>query len=95
MRMLALALIAAVSLAPAVVAQTKSPSTSPGTTSPSTTSDAAAETKFKAADKNSSGSLEGAELDAHKSVIAQVDTNKDGKLSRSEFVAGAKAGHIK
>jgi EF hand len=86
MRTLAIALIVAVCLAPAVVGQTKSPGTTP---------DAAAEAKFKAADKNGNSTLEGAELEAHKSVLAQVDTDKDGKLSRSEFLAGAKAGHIK
>jgi hypothetical protein len=86
MRTLAIALIVAVGLAPAVLAQTKTPGT---------TSDAAAEAKFKAADKNGNNTLKGAELEAHKSVLAQVDTDKDGKLSRSEFLSGAKAGHIK
>jgi hypothetical protein len=57
--------------------------------------DAAAETKFKAADKNNNGSLDGAELDPHRGVLAQVDTDKDGKISRAEFLAGSKAGHIK
>jgi hypothetical protein len=67
----------------------------PQTKTPAPASDATAEAKFKAADKNSNGNLEGADLDAHKAVMAQVDTNKDGKLSQAEFVAGAKAGHIK
>ena len=56
---------------------------------------AAAEAKFKAADKNSNGMLEGAELDAYKSAMTQADSNKDGKISRDEFAAATKAGHIK
>ena len=56
---------------------------------------AAVEAKFKAADKNTNGMLEGAELDAYKSTMVQADSNKDGKISRDEFVAATKAGHIK
>jgi hypothetical protein len=54
-----------------------------------------AEAKFKAADKNNSGMLETTETDAYKAVLAKVDANKDGKISREEFMAGSKAGHIK
>jgi hypothetical protein len=57
--------------------------------------DPAAEAKFKAADKNLSGMLEGAELDPYKAVMAKVDTNKDGKISHDEFIAAVKAGQIK
>ena len=57
--------------------------------------DAAVEAKFKAADKNTNGALEGAELDAYKATMTQIDTNKDGKVSRDEFAAATKAGHIK
>jgi uncharacterized protein involved in high-affinity Fe2+ transport len=57
--------------------------------------DPAAEAKFKAADKNHSGMLEGAELDPYKAVMAKVDTNKDGKISHDEFIAAVKAGQIK
>lgn len=92
MKTLIVATIVTFGLAPVALAQTKSPSpASPA----ATTSDAAVEAKFKTADKNNNGTLDGAELDAHKSVMAQVDTDKDGKLSRAEFTAGAKAGHIR
>jgi hypothetical protein len=57
--------------------------------------DAAVDAKFKAADKNGSGVLEGAELDAYKAAMTNIDTNKDGKVSRDEFAAATKAGHIK
>lgn len=57
--------------------------------------DAAVVAKFKAADKNSNGSLDGAELDSHKANMAKIDTDKDGKISQAEFVAATKAGHIK
>jgi hypothetical protein len=56
---------------------------------------AAVDAKFKTADKNGNGSLEGAELDAYKAALAQIDTNKDGKISRDEFAAASKAGLIK
>jgi Ca2+-binding EF-hand superfamily protein len=88
MRTLAIAACLALGLAPAALAQTK-PS------APAATTDAAAEAKFKAADKNNNGSLEGAELEAHKAIMVQVDKNKDGKLSRAEFMSGVKAGQIK
>ena len=57
--------------------------------------DPATEAKFKAADKNGSGALETTEADAYKAVMAKVDTNKDGKISQDEFMAGSKAGLIK
>lgn len=57
--------------------------------------DAAVEAKFKAADKNGSGTLEGAEVDAYKANMTKIDTNKDGKVSREEFAAATKAGVIK
>lgn len=57
--------------------------------------DAATDAKFKAADKTNKGYIEGAALDPYKPVMAKVDTDKDGKISRAEFAAGVKAGHIK
>lgn len=56
--------------------------------------DAATEAKFKAADKNGNGTLEGAEVDAFKANMAKIDANKDGKISRDEFAAAAKAGTV-
>lgn len=93
MTSLAFATLLVVGLAPAGWAQTQSPS--PAKPPAASTSSDKAQSKFKAADKNNNGSLDGAELDAHKLVMAQVDTDKDGKISRSEFVAGVMAGHIK
>lgn len=55
---------------------------------------AAVEAKFKAADKNGNGALEGAEVDAFKVNLAKIDANKDGKISRDEFAAASKAGTI-
>jgi hypothetical protein len=57
--------------------------------------DAAVDAKFKAADKNSNGMLDGGELDAYKATLTSIDTDKDGKVSKIEFAAGMTAGHIK
>jgi hypothetical protein len=57
--------------------------------------DAAVVAKFKAADKNSNGSLDGTELDGYKANMTKIDTDKDGKISQVEFAAAAKAGHVK
>ena len=59
------------------------------------TADAAVVAKFKIADKNSNGFLDGAELSAFKATMTRIDTDKDGKISQMEFVAAAKAGEIK
>src|SRR5258705_12923763 len=40
---------------------------------------------WKRADLNNDGLLAGSELDKFRSVIDTVDTNKDGKISQSEF----------
>ena len=56
---------------------------------------AAVDAKFKAADKNSNGALEGAEAEAFKANLAKIDSNKDGKISRDEFATASKAGTIK
>lgn len=57
--------------------------------------DAAVDAKFKAADKNANGSLDGAELDAYKADLAKIDTDKDGKISRAEFASATKSGVVK
>ena len=57
--------------------------------------DAAVDAKFKAADKNNNGSLDGAEVDAYKANLTKIDADKDGKISRAEFAAATKSGLIK
>lgn len=89
---LALTLLAGQALAE-TTATTAKPATSAQPATPA--ADPATEAKFKAADKNGSGALETTEADAYKSVMAKVDTNKDGKISQDEFAAGSKAGLIK
>jgi EF hand len=81
--------------APAVKAAPAAPAAAATTTAPAVTMDAATEAKFKAADKGGKGMIEGAALEPFKSVMAQVDTDKDGKISRGEFAAATKAGIIK
>jgi hypothetical protein len=88
MRILIIATAIALGIVPAI-AQQKQPTT------PSPAADANADAKFKTADRNSNGTLEGAELDAFRSAMTQVDTDKDGKLSRTEFLAGVKGGRIR
>jgi hypothetical protein len=65
------------------------------TTPASVTAEAAIAAKFKAADKNGNGVLDGAELDAYKANLAKIDTDKDGKISMAEFTAATKSGLIK
>ena len=65
------------------------------TTTPSVTGEAAVAAKFKAADKNGNGSLDGVELDAYKADLAKIDTDKDGKISMAEFSAASKSGVVK
>ena len=86
--LVALALIAGPALA-----QTTTPTTKP--TTAAVTGEAAVAAKFKAADKNGNGSLDGAELDAYKADLAKIDTDKDGKISLAEFQAASKAGVVK
>ena len=54
-----------------------------------------AETKFEAVDEDTSGSLDGAEAEPYKPAMVQIDTNKDGKISREDFAAAVTAGTIK
>ena len=69
--------------------------TAPTTGAPTVAMDPAVEAKFKAADKSGKGVLEGAALEPYKPVLTKVDTDKDGKISRAEFAAAARAGIIK
>ena len=59
------------------------------------TADPAVEAKFETADEDNSGTLEGVEVEAYKPAMAQIDTNRDAKVSREEFTAAVKAGTIK
>ena len=86
MRYTVLAAVIALALAPAVHAQTKQPS---GTPPAATTPSGGDEAKFKAADKNGNGALEGAEADAYKTSMTKIDSNKDGKVTLAEREAWA------
>jgi hypothetical protein len=86
--LVALALIAGPALA-----QTTTPTTKP--TTAAATGEAAVAAKFKGADKNGNGSLDGAELDSYKADLAKIDTDKDGKISLAEFQAANKSGVVK
>jgi hypothetical protein len=77
----------ALALVSAAHAQSKPPSGS----MPS----AADEAKFKAADKNSNGTLEGTETEAFKANMTRIDKDRDGKVTREEFAAASKSGVIK
>ena len=82
-------------LAGAALAQTPPPAVSGGTTGSIEKADPAMEAKWKALDKDGKGYIDGAGLQAFKPVMTQIDTNGDGKLSKEEFMAAAKAGIIK
>jgi len=47
------------------------------------------------ADVNHKGILDGKELDKFRSVLNTVDTNKDGKISQSEFMTACQKGELK
>ena len=94
MKHTAIATLLVIAVAPVAFAQTqtKPPATSP----PSQTATAdPVEAKFKTADRNGNGMLEGAETDAYKADLTKIDTNKDGKVSRDEFLSASKSGVIK
>jgi hypothetical protein len=98
-------LVLSLATAGSVFAQTTAPApmtpstppaaTAPSATAPAVTMDAAAEAKFKAADKAGKGMIEGAALEPFKPVMDKVDTDKDGKISRAEYAAATKSGIIK
>jgi len=89
--LLTLALAAGAAVAQQQPAPPKDPAQPPAAMTP----DPATDAKFKAADKNGNGVLDGAEVDAHKGRMTQIDANKDGKISREEFAAAVKGGHIR
>ena len=89
MKSLAIAALIAFGFASVAAAQTTKPAPAPSA------GDAKAEARFKSADKNGNGSLEGAELNTYKAAMTRIDTDKDNKVSRAEFVAAMKSGYIK
>jgi hypothetical protein len=50
---------------------------------------------WQRADVNHNGVLEGKELDKFRGVLNTVDTNKDGKISQSEFMTACQKGELK
>ena len=87
MKLMTATFVALALVAGPVLAQTATPTAA--------TADAAIAAKFKAADKNGNGSLDGAELDTYKADLAKIDTDKDGKISLAEFQAASKSGVVK
>ncbi len=79
----------------AALAQAPSPGPASPGPAPAAKLEPATEAKFLAADKDKSGALEGAELDAMKADLVKIDANKDGKVSKEEFAVAMKAGLIK
>jgi hypothetical protein len=77
------------------VVEAKLKTVQPAGEAKSKTADPAVEAKFEAMDEDNSGTLDGAEVEAYKPALAQIDTSKDGKISREEFAAAVKAGTIK
>jgi hypothetical protein len=78
--------------APKAPAATPAPAT---TAAPAAALDAAGETRFKSADKNNNGVLDGAEVESFKANMVKIDADKDGKISRAEFASALKGGVIK
>ena len=94
-KILASAALSIVLASGSALAQTPAPTAPAAPPAAAVTLDAAMETKFKTADKDGSGTLEGAEADAYKADMAKIDTNKDGKVTRAEFAEAVKSGVIK
>lgn len=94
---LAISLLAASLFSGAAFAQAPAPGGAPGAapSAPAAKTADPSEAKFMTADKDKSGSLEGAELDTYKADLTKIDTNKDGKISKDEFAAAMKAGVVK
>ena len=94
MKSLATSMFAIVLASGAAVAQSTTPPVAPAT-SAAPAVDSATSAKFKAADKDNSGVLEGAEVAGYKANMNKIDTNKDGKISMAEFAGAVKSGDIK
>ena len=65
------------------------------TTPPKTAAKPDCSVLWKGADKNSDANLAGTEADKYKAVMTKVDTNKDGKISQTEFTSACQRGDIK
>jgi hypothetical protein len=50
---------------------------------------------WKRADVGNKGILDGKQLDKFRSVLNTVDTNKDGKISQTEFMTACQKGELK
>ena len=90
----ALALFIAGSAMAQLAPQT-SPTAPPAASGAAGKADPVLEAKWKALDKDGKGVIEGAALESFKPVMPLVDTDKDGKISKEEFMTAAKAGIIK
>ncbi len=105
MKTLTTATLALVLAAGAAIAQTTAPTMPAATPAPAPAAtpapapvvkaDPANDAKFKTADKNANGMLDGAEVTPFTKDLAKIDTNKDSKISRGEFDVAVKAGLIK
>jgi uncharacterized protein involved in high-affinity Fe2+ transport len=71
-----------------------SPGAAPSAPAAPVQMDPASEAKFKAADPKATGFIEGAALKPYEPVMKEIDTDKDGKISRAEFASAVKAGII-
>jgi Ca2+-binding EF-hand superfamily protein len=94
MKSIFVAMLLAAGLSYPVAAQTTSPPTTTTPAAPSTTA-ASSDSRFKAADSNGNGVLEGSELSSFRQNMTQIDKDHDGKVSKAEFADAMKAGLVK
>jgi predicted lipid-binding transport protein (Tim44 family) len=73
--------------------QPGTPGSQPGAKAPVQAQDCQA--MWKKADLNNDGFLSDKELDKFRAVLANVDTDKDGKISQSEFTNACQKGQLK
>lgn len=73
---------------------TAAPGAAPSAPAAPLAMDPASEAKFKAADPKATGFIVGAALKPYEPVLKEIDTDKDGKISRAEFASAVKAGII-
>ena len=95
MKRITSAIIALAVLSGTAYAQAPAPKAPNAPMAPSATVDPTVDAKFKAADKDGNGVLDGAELTAYKADMVKIDTDKDGKISKAEFSAAMSSGLVK